>query len=189
MPMNQAHMELCSSPEWAEHIEKTIVPWATGDLEFGDNVLEIGSGPGLTTNVLQHKVSRLTASEIDPEMAAALAERFAGVPTVTVIQADATNLPFPDDTFSTVFSFTMLHHVPTVELQDALFAEVARVLRPGGLLVGTDSLDSPSFRELHVGDICNVVNPLTLEARLRAAGFADVSLTVWSIGVKFVARV
>jgi hypothetical protein len=82
----------------------------------------------------------------------------------------------------------MMHHVPTAELQDKVMSELARVLRPGGVLFGTDSLDSPAWRELHIGDVCNPLNPLTLDGRLRAAGFSDVDLTIWSIGIKFIAR-
>jgi ubiquinone/menaquinone biosynthesis C-methylase UbiE len=185
--MNEKHLQLCSSAEWAEHIEKTILPWATNGIDLGDHLLEVGPGPGLTTNVLHTKVPRLTAVEIDPMLAANLAERFAGT-NVEVVNTDATKLPFPDKSFSAAASFTMLHHVPTVEQQNQILAEIARVLQPGGVLVGTDSLDSPSFRELHIDDICNPVDPLTFEARLRAAGFADVSLQVWSIGVRFFAR-
>ena len=58
---------------------------------------------------------------------------------------------FPDGRFSAALSFTMLHHVPSAELQDRLFAEVARVLQPGGFLAGVDSLDSEDFRALHDG--------------------------------------
>jgi SAM-dependent methyltransferase len=65
----------------------------------------------------------------------------------------------------------MLHHVPTIELQNKLFAEVARVLRPGGTLAGVDSHDGEPFRAMHVDDICVPLDPKTLESRLLAAGF------------------
>ena len=68
----------------------------------------------------------------------------------------------------------MLHHVPTPALQDQLFAEVFRVLRPGGVFAGSDSAASTLFRMLHFRDTCNPVNPQTFPERLRAAGFHDV---------------
>ena len=114
---------------------------------------------------LTGKVSKLTAVEIDPVLAAKLAERLSGT-NVEVVHADATRLPFADDTFSAAASFIMLHHVPSVELQDRLLAEIARVLEPGGTFFGADSLDSPEFREFHVDDVCVPIEPVSLAERL-----------------------
>ena len=190
--MNGAHAELCSSAEWGEHLATVLVPWALGspDLDatsLGDDVLEIGPGYGLVTDLLRDRVPRLTIVEIDPALAAALRDRLRDT-TVEVVEADATALPFPDGRFSAVASFTMLHHVPSVAGQDRVLAEAARVLRPGGVLVGTDSLDSPDFRSFHEDDVCVPIDPLTLAARLEAAGFAEVDVEVWSVGTRFRAR-
>jgi SAM-dependent methyltransferase len=168
--MNEVHLQLCSSAEWGDYVEQEMLPWVLGDRSLGDDVLEVGPGPGLTTNILSRLVPRLTAAEIDEELAAALRERLAGS-NVTVVHADATRLPFESGRFSAAISLTMLHHVPTPEAQDELFAEVARVLAPGGLIIGADSQDSASFRELHVDDVCNPIDPDTLPERLVAAGF------------------
>jgi SAM-dependent methyltransferase len=185
--VNEEHLRLCSSAEWGKHIEETLLPWVLADAKLGDRMIEVGPGPGLTTDLLRHKVQHLTAVEADATLADALTARLAGT-NVEVLHADATDLPFERDTFSAAASFTMLHHVPSVALQDRLLAELARVLRPGGVLVGVDSLDSPSWRKLHEGDICVPIDPFTFEERLRRAGFTDVSLTVWSIGTRFVAH-
>jgi hypothetical protein len=67
----------------------------------------------------------------------------------------------------------MLHHVPTPAEQDRLFAEAARVLRPGGTFAGIDSRLSLRFRLIHVGDTMTVVDPDALPARLAAAGLAE----------------
>ena len=77
------------------------------------------------------------------------------------------------------------HHVPSAVHQDALFAEVYRLLRQGGVLIGRDSLDSPEFRELHVGDICVPIDPATLSDRLAAVGFERVDVVVDEYGVRF----
>jgi SAM-dependent methyltransferase len=173
--MNEAHLRLCSSPEWRAVVEEEILPNAVGDRSLGEAVLEVGAGPGLTTDAIRQMVPLLTAVELDEELAAALAERFADT-NVEVVCADATGLPFEDDLFSSALTFTMLHHVPTDTLQDCVLQELCRVLRPGGLLVGSDSIDTPARRELHEGDIFNPVDPETLPERLREAGFVDVSL-------------
>jgi SAM-dependent methyltransferase len=70
----------------------------------------------------------------------------------------------------------VLHHVPSKALQDKLFAEAHRVLRPGGVFAGFDSQLSLRFRLLHIGDTMVVVNAKTFPDRLRAAGFTDVSV-------------
>jgi SAM-dependent methyltransferase len=185
--MNQAHLELCSSDEWAEACRKWFIPGATANVDLGDDVLEIGPGPGRTTDILRDLVPKLTAVEIDEDLATRLAVRMAGT-NVTVVNADATDLPFPDDTFSAALSFTMLHHVPSPEAQDRLFAEAARVLRPGAIFAGVDSLDTPEFRDLHVDDICVPLDVETLAARLQRAGFAEARVDPNPYVIQFWAR-
>jgi predicted methyltransferase len=70
----------------------------------------------------------------------------------------------------------MLHHVPTVALQDRLLAEVARVVRPGGVFVVGDSLASPELEAGHEGDTYNPVDPDHVADRLEAAGFTAVEV-------------
>jgi ubiquinone/menaquinone biosynthesis C-methylase UbiE len=86
---------------------------------------------------------------------------------------DALAMSLPDESFDGAVCFTMLHHVPSVAKQDRLLREVARVLRPGGLFAGTDSLHSRSFRLLHVFDTMVVVDPVSFPGRLKAAGFSQ----------------
>lgn len=175
--MNKEHLEFCSSPEWAEFLQDHILPWALGDRDLGDDVLEVGAGPGLSTDVLRRRVPRLTAVELDEKLAAKLAVRLAGT-NVEVVKADATALPLATDRFSAATCFTMLHHVPTSAMQDQLLAELCRVLRPGGLLVGSDSIASADLREFHAGDIYMPISPEELPNRLQSAGFVDISVEV-----------
>jgi ubiquinone/menaquinone biosynthesis C-methylase UbiE len=72
----------------------------------------------------------------------------------------------------------MLHHVPTVDEQNALLAEARRVLRPGGVFCGSDSRSSLLFKVAHVGDVMNVVNPETFGARLVSAGCKEPKVTI-----------
>jgi ubiquinone/menaquinone biosynthesis C-methylase UbiE len=171
--VNQAHLALCASPEWATFVEDELLPWALDGADLGSDVLEVGAGPGLTTDVLRGRVARLTAVEVDQTLARSLRRRLRGT-NVEVCHADATALPFAAGRFSAATCFTMLHHVPSVPLQDRLLAEVRRVLRSGGRLVGTDSSASEALAGLHDSDTYVPVDPLTLGARLEAAGFTDV---------------
>lgn len=185
--MNRLHLEFCASDDWAQTVREHIVPGATRDIDLGDHLLEVGPGPGRTTEVLAKLVPRLTAVELDPDLAAQLCERFAGS-NITVVEADATEMPLEDNAYSSAICLTMLHHVPTAARQDRLFAEVRRVLKPGGVFVGSDSLDSQEFRGFHEDDICNPVDPATLAGRLEAAGFREVQVSTNPFACPFVAR-
>jgi 16S rRNA A1518/A1519 N6-dimethyltransferase RsmA/KsgA/DIM1 with predicted DNA glycosylase/AP lyase activity len=113
--VNENHARVCGGPEWAAHLQVDILPVVTRDVDLGEHMLEIGPGPGAATEWLRQRVSRLTAVEIDPEAASALEVRF---PDVEVVTADATDLPYPDESFDSVGTFTALHHVPTRHAQD-----------------------------------------------------------------------
>jgi len=178
--MNQNH-EVCGGEEWRNAVREFIIPWALGQGELGDDVIEVGPGYGATTDVFREKVGRLTAVEIDHDLATALAERLAGT-NVTVVEGDATALEFADDTFTGATCFAMLHHVPSVDLQDRLFGEVARVVRPGGLFVASDSLASDDLREFHEGDTYQPIDPETVGDRLEEQGFANIEVRVNEFG-------
>jgi ubiquinone/menaquinone biosynthesis C-methylase UbiE len=175
--MNLAYRWLCRSAYWRNAVETYIFPWVLDGLDIGANVLEVGPGPGVTTDLLRGRVERLTCVEIDRAFTDSLSCRMSGH-NVTVVQQDATAMSFPDATFDGALSFTMLHHVPSEAMQNRLLAEVARVLHPGGVFAGTDSLYSRSFRLLHLLDTMVVVDPDTFPERLRKAGFADVQVDI-----------
>jgi len=185
--VNKAH-EACGSDEWRQAIREVILPWALGETDLGDNVLEVGPGYGATTDVLSQAVPRLTSIEIDDELAAMLTDRFADVPSVQIVHGDATSLAYADDSFTGAACFTMLHHVPTVELQDRLFTEVARVLRPGAALVASDSMGSDELEAHHEGDTYNPVDPSSLPSRLAAAGFEQVDVRTNEFGWAVIAH-
>jgi len=173
--VNPLHLELCASAAWAETVRDHILPWTLGDHHLGDDVLEIGPGPGLTTDILRARVPTLTALEVDAALADALRTRLAGN-NVTVVLGDGSSMPFDDSRFSAVTCFTMLHHIPTPTLQDSMMAEARRVLRPKGVFFGVDSIDSPDFRALHDDDTCVPVDPRSLPSRLAAAGFSEIEV-------------
>jgi len=116
---------------------------------------------------------RVTALEIDSTMATALGRRL-NSENVRVVHGDAAAMPFADGSFSGVVAFTMLHHVSSPVAQDSLLSEVFRVLRPGGVFVGFDGVDSLLFRMVHLGDRYVPIDPETFGTRLNTAGFTDV---------------
>lgn len=181
--MNLMHRRLCRSQRWAKRVREDRIPWALDGVELGDNLLEIGPGFGATTRVLVTWVPALTAVEVDRKSAATLQDEFHG--KARIVHGDGSDMPLPDNEFSSVVCFTMLHHVPSARIQDRLFAEAFRVLRPGGVFAGADSRPSLRFRVLHIGDTMVVVNPDGLPDRLRAAGFQDVQVTARKGAFKF----
>ena len=184
--MNEGH-RACDSPEWRAAVRDEIIPWALGAVDLGDDVLEIGPGYGATTDVFAQVLPRLTTVEIDAALAERLRARYAGT-HVEVVTADATGLAFPDGRFSGAVCFSMLHHVPSAAAQDRLFAEAARVLRPGAPMVAVDSVESEGLRAFHEGDTYQPIDPATLPARLHGAGFDEVDVRVGDYGWTALAR-
>ena len=184
--MNELHLNLLASPGWQRYLETDLLLWVLGELALGDDVLEIGPGPGLTTDLLRQRTPRLTALEIDDQLASSLAGRLDGT-NVEVVHGDATASGFEPDRFSAVTCFTMLHHVPSEDLQNRPLEEVHRVLRPGGNFVGTDATDTPALRDLHVDDIFVPVEAQSFERRLFEAGFAAVMVDESEGRLRFVA--
>ncbi|MFF9782795.1 Methylase involved in ubiquinone/menaquinone biosynthesis [Streptomyces sp. SceaMP-e96] len=175
--MNTSHDELCASPEWAAHLHDEVLPLAVARAALGKDLLEVGPGPGAATEWLRTKVDRLVAVEIETAAASLLADRFAGT-NVEIRQGSGVALDFADASFDSAASFTMLHHVPTAALQNRLLAEILRVLRPGGVLVGSDSLPSQTLHAFHEGDIYNPVEPAAFLVRLQTLGYVDITLGV-----------
>jgi SAM-dependent methyltransferase len=184
--MNPDHARLCSSPEWAEHIRTDVLPALTRDVDLGARMLEVGPGPGAATGWLRDRVRELVLVESDEDASDKLAAAYAGT-NVEIINADARVLPFADGHFDSAGAFTMLHHVPTVARQNALLAEILRVLRPGGVLIASDSVPSDELHRFHESDTYNPVEPGTLLTRLITLGYQDITIRV-SYQLTFIAH-
>jgi SAM-dependent methyltransferase len=125
--------------------------------------------------------------EIDPTLASSLRTRLKGS-NFQDIKGDAMGMPFRESEFSAAVSFTMLHHVPSQELQNNVFAEVLGVLKPDGFFVGSDSLQNWFMRIIHIGDTLVPVNPDTFGARLERAGFEVLEVQKNAQAFRFRAR-
>jgi ubiquinone/menaquinone biosynthesis C-methylase UbiE len=98
-------------------------------------VLELGAGTGLNLELYPATIEGLTLTEPDPHMTRRLREKLAAsgrTSEITVIEAAAESLPFPDDSFDTVALTLVLCTVPD---QAASLKEIARVLKPDGQLL------------------------------------------------------
>jgi ubiquinone/menaquinone biosynthesis C-methylase UbiE len=100
------------------------------DLDGSRDVLELGCGGGHVSRfmAIQHGLS-VTGTDVDPYMIQGAEGRLEGVDGLRLMVADATDLPFEDDSFDMALSFNVLHHIDN---WPSAITEVGRVLRSGG---------------------------------------------------------
>jgi SAM-dependent methyltransferase len=109
-------------------------PFAFGPLSIGEDVLDVGCGAGMDSLIAAQMVGptgSVTGIDMTPEMIAKARRSVAesGLGTVTIVEGSAERLPFADASFDVVISNGVIDLIPD---KDAVFSEIARVLRPGG---------------------------------------------------------
>src|SRR5438552_2219787 len=143
--------ELANVPEAAvESLAGVANPFSLGRLAPGERVLDLGSGAGTDSLVAAQMVGadgRVTGIDMTPEMLAnaraAAAEL--GATHVEFVEAEAERLPFADKSFDAVISNGVIDLIPD---KDAVFAELYRVLAPGGRLQIADvTIQNPVSEE------------------------------------------
>jgi arsenite methyltransferase len=145
--------ELAGVPEAAvESFAGVANPWELGRLAPGERVLDLGSGAGTDSLIAAQMVGErghVTGIDMTPEMLAkaraAAAEM--GVTNVEFVESEAEQLPFPDESFDVVISNGVIDLIPD---KDAVFAELFRVLAPGG--------------HIQIADV-TIQNPVSAEGR------------------------
>jgi arsenite methyltransferase len=130
-------------------------PHAIAPIPAGACVLDIGSGAG-TDLLLAARHAGPSGRAIGIDMTAEMRERaragarHAGLGNVEVLEGDATGLPLADASVDVVISNGVLNLVPE---KDRAFAEIARVLRPGGRLQIADIVTGVELSEAVRRDI------------------------------------
>ena len=188
--MSALEAAFCRSAPW-RLVARKVVPWATQGVTLTGDVLEIGGGTGAMAEEIARAFprARIVTTDFDPAMVDAARARLARVPAVDARQADATDLPFADESFDVAASFLMLHHV--IDWERAT-TEIGRVLRPGGTFVGYDLTASLPAKWVHFVDRSphRLIGRGQLEPVLSSAGFDAVSVryTFGGTVLRFVAR-
>jgi ubiquinone/menaquinone biosynthesis C-methylase UbiE len=152
----------------------------------GDRVLDLGCGAGRHAFEAYRRGARVIAADLDLKELTGVSDMFAamraegetGPPArAAAISADATRLPFADDSFDAVIVAEILEHVPN---DAAALKEVARVLRPGGAIAVTVPAWLPEricwalsteYHEVPGGHV-RIFTRAELTAKLAAAGLA-----------------
>lgn len=129
------------TPEAFANIERQRYreqPWMHDTFRYeryaGRRMLEIGVGLGTDHLQFARAGARMTGVDLTPrcvDMTKRRLEQEGFAADIRVMDAEA--LEFDDDSFDAVYSFGVLHHIPSTE---RAFAEVRRVLRPGGVFLG-----------------------------------------------------
>jgi SAM-dependent methyltransferase len=143
-PTGRAWAEDLDYPEELARVPDTAVesfagvanPFSLGRLAPGEHVLDLGCGAGTDTLVAAQMVShtgRVTGIDMTPEMLsrARAAAAAMGATNVVFVEGDVEQLPFPAESFDVAISNGVIDLIPD---KDAVFAEIFRVLRPGGRL-------------------------------------------------------
>ena len=145
--------ELAGVPDAAvESFAGVANPWELGRLSPGERVLDLGSGAGTDSLVAAQMVGpegRVTGIDMTPEMLAKARAAAAQMEASNVefVESEAERLPFSDESFDVVISNGVIDLIPD---KDAVFAELFRVLVPGG--------------RMQIADV-TIQNPVSAEGR------------------------
>jgi len=161
-------------------------PTAVADLQPGESVLDLGSGGGIDVLLSARRVGptgHAYGLDMTPEMLA-LARRNAndaGATNVEFLQGQIEHIPLPDRAIDVIISNCVINLSPD---KPAVFAEMHRVLRPGGRIGISDVITDDHLtdnerlaRGSYVGCIAGALPITQYEAGLRTAGFTEITIT------------
>lgn len=170
------------SPGGSDEIARLL----EGSSIAGCDVLDIGCGLGAVDELLirEHHARSVTGVDIDPELVRRMRERIARAvltDRIRAVEVDGGALPFEAESFDVVFSKDSMVQIPD---KARIFAEILRVLRPGGRFIASDWLRggsaeySPEMMEFFrlEGIAYNMASLEESAAALCAAGFRDVQI-------------
>jgi SAM-dependent methyltransferase len=143
----------------------------------GPRVLDVGAGSGTFTNILSDRGFEVTSTDVTEDALEVLRARASG----TVERADATSLPFAASSFDAVILGEVLEHV---ENEEAALAEMARVLRPDGVLALTVPRNPAWFSrsDYWAGHVRRYTRE-QLVNRVERAGFEIITCKAWGFPV------
>ncbi|MFF2555283.1 arsenite methyltransferase [Nocardia sp. NPDC058058] len=161
-------------------------PTAVADLRAGETVLDLGSGGGIDVLLSARRVGptgKAYGLDMTTEMLALARDNAtkAGATNVEFLHGTMESIPLPDNSIDVIISNCVINLSTD---KPAVFAEMARVLAPGGRIgitdvVAEDALSPAQRAERgdYVGCIAGALSFTEYRDHLTAAGFADIEIT------------
>lgn len=183
---------LYSTDEKGQIPEKAVLaslgcgnPTALIELKAGETVLDLGSGGGIDVLLSAKRVGpsgKAYGLDMTDEMLALAREnqRQAGVENVEFLKGEIENIPLPENTVDVVISNCVINLSAD---KDRVLREAFRVLKPGGRFAVSDVVVRGEVPDevrqsmlLWVGCIAGALEENDYRAKLKSAGFEDVSI-------------
>ncbi len=136
----------CVREMWYEHWHRYVFALP---LARGKDVLDLACGEGYGSHLLSYEAAQVTGVDFDAQAIEHASQRYQR-DNLRYRQGDASQLPFEAQQFDLVVSFETIEHL---QAQEAMLAEIRRVLRPEGLLL----ISSPDKK--HYSDETGYDNP------------------------------
>jgi arsenite methyltransferase len=165
-------------------------PTALSNLEAGETVLDLGSGGGIDVLLSAKRVGptgKVYGLDMTDEMLelARANQLEAGATNVEFLKGTIESIPLPDNSVDVIISNCVINLSAD---KDAVLREAFRVLKPGGRFSVSDVVvrgevpdEVRKNMELWVGCIAGALKDTDYKAKLRNAGFDDVSLEAWRV--------
>ncbi len=132
--------------------------------------VDLGSGTGIAASVLAEKVDKLFLLDLAENMLKEAGKKF---PKATLVQAQATETPFPDQSMDVIISRGILiSHLPA-ELVSPFFNEMKRIIKPGGKIL-FDFVCYPESANFKLSSPKNVFSLEQMATELQSFGFTDI---------------
>jgi len=166
------------NPNLRDFLER-FVP--TFGFSAGQHVLDVGTGTGILIPFLRKVVGskgHITAIDYAPGMVGICKTKYAHLPNISIMVADAENLQFPAASFDAVTCFGVLPHLNNKE---TALNQFCRVLKSKGRLVIAHALSSAEIRSHHQNAPSVVAddvlpNETEMQESLKQAGFIEIQI-------------